>query len=98
MFRFIILLICVLTPLVISKSILRPICGPVCYTYCIYGNVLDKHNCPTCQCKQSPWRDEQTPLEGLFCGRSPNRSEWPLNYGDDQVSLVGYFSVQRNEK
>jgi hypothetical protein len=40
----------------------------------MYGNVFDKHNCPTCQCKQSPWKDEQTPLDGLFCGRSPKRT------------------------
>ena len=33
---------------------IKPICGPVCMIHCPFGNVLDKHGCPTCTCRPNP--------------------------------------------
>jgi len=92
MLRFTILLVGVLAPLVISNPIIRIICGPVCDIYCEYGHVIDKNGCPTCACNPSPCKDKQTPLEGYFCGRGPNRTHCPLTYecvigSDDTYAL-----------
>ena len=79
MFRFTILLVCVLVPLVTS-AVLRPIdCGPVCAIYCPYGNVLDANGCPTCRCNPSPCKNGQSPLDGYFCGNGSNQKECPSN-------------------
>lgn len=80
MFRSTILLVCILVPMVVSKSIATITCGPVCEIYCQYGNVLDADGCPTCSCKKSPCQDGQAPLAGYFCGRGPNRQDCPSAY------------------
>ncbi|CAF0933626.1 unnamed protein product [Rotaria sp. Silwood1] len=80
MLRFAILLICILAPLTISKSIKKPRCGGLCRIYCQYGNVLDKRGCPICQCNPSPCKNQQAPLPDYFCGRGLNRTDCPSNY------------------
>ncbi len=80
MFRFTVLLVCILVILAISKSIARTTCGPVCYIYCQYGNVLNTNGCPTCKCKQSPCKNGQAPLADYFCGRGPNRKNCPSTH------------------
>jgi hypothetical protein len=80
MFRCTILLVCVLAPLVMSKSIARTTCGPVCLIYCQDGNVLDENGCPTCRCKRSPCKNGQAPLKDYFCGRGPNRQDCPSTH------------------
>ena len=80
MFRYTILLVCLIVPAVISKSIAPVTCGPVCEIYCEYGNVLDANGCPTCKCKSSPCRNGQTPLPNYFCGRGPTHQDCPSGY------------------
>ncbi len=80
MFLCKILFVCVLVPVVISKSIASVSCGPVCDIYCQYGYVIDANGCPTCRCKSSPCQNGQAPLAGYFCGRGPNRQDCPSAY------------------
>ncbi|CAF2396867.1 unnamed protein product [Rotaria sp. Silwood2] len=79
MLRFTILLISVLAPLTISKSIKKPKCEVICDIYCEYGHVLDEKGCPTCTCKPSPCENGQAPLSGYFCGRGPTHQDCPSN-------------------
>ncbi|CAF2345753.1 unnamed protein product [Rotaria sp. Silwood2] len=80
MLRFTILLICVLAPITISKTIKDPRCCTICRNHCQYGNVLDKKGCPTCRCKLSPCGNRHAPLPGYFCGRGPTHKDCPSNY------------------
>ncbi|CAF2134915.1 unnamed protein product [Rotaria magnacalcarata] len=76
----IIFLFCIITPLSVGKSIEAPVCGPVCAIYCRFGNVMDENGCPTCVCKRTPCEDNQPPLAGYNCGRSPNRQPCPSTH------------------
>ncbi len=80
MLRLTILFVCVLTLVIISKSTAQTTCDPVCAIYCLYGNVIDANGCPTCKCKTSPCRYEETPLKGYFCGHGINREDCPWTY------------------
>lgn len=80
MHRFIILLGCIFAPLAIARILPSVTCGPVCAIACRYGNVLDKNGCPTCECRKSPCKYGQDPLEGYSCGFVVNRTDCPPNY------------------
>lgn len=80
MYRFTILLVCVLVPVVTSKWIRPVTCPPVCAIACKYGNVLDKNGCSTCECRSSPCANGEDPLDGYNCGRVANRTDCPSTY------------------
>ncbi|CAF0811428.1 unnamed protein product [Rotaria sordida] len=48
--------------------------------YCQYGFRRDSNGHVTCTCKKSPCDNDETPLEGYFCGRSPNRRACPSTH------------------
>ncbi|UJR17732.1 hypothetical protein I4U23_004630 [Adineta vaga] len=55
-----------------SESNLR-----MCMIHCPYGFRRDANGQSMCACKKSPCDEEETPLEGYFCGRGINRRECP---------------------
>lgn len=64
---------------IIGVAISKPTCGPVCFIYCEYGNVLDEKGCPTCECVQ-PCGSKRTPYPNLKCGLTTDSQACPSNY------------------
>ncbi|CAF1354960.1 unnamed protein product [Rotaria sp. Silwood1] len=52
----------------------------MCMIYCQYGFQRDSNGHLMCKCKTSPCDQDEVPLEGYFCGRSPNRRECPSTH------------------
>jgi hypothetical protein len=52
----------------------------MCMIYCQYGFRHDTNGQSMCVCKKSPCDQEETPLDGYFCGRGPNRRECPSTH------------------
>lgn len=67
----------VLVLMLVTVSMARRPCGPVCAMYCPFGNVRDANGCPICQCRVSPCRNGQQPLQNTNCFPGLNAQHCP---------------------